>query len=63
MIEGKFDKFCNDFMVNIDEKFKVMRSDIDFEFVMYIKDIEILLQFVDFLLCCVEKVEYFYIFD
>lgn len=42
MIEGKFDKFCNDFMVNIDEKFKVMRSDIDFEFVMYIKDIEIL---------------------
>lgn len=50
-------------MVKIDEKFKVMRSDIDFEFVMYIKDIEILLQFVDFLLCCVEKVEYIYKFD
>lgn len=63
MIEGKLDKFRNDFMANIDEKFKAMRSDIDLELAMHTKDIETLSQSVDSLLCRVEKVEHSYTSD
>lgn len=60
IIEGKLDKFRNDFMANIDEKFKAMRSDSDLELAMHTKDIETLSQSVDSLLRCVEKVEHSY---
>lgn len=63
MIEGKLDKFRNDFMANIDEKFKAMRSDIDLELAMHTKDIETLSQSVDSLLRRVEKVEHSYTSD
>lgn len=63
MIEGKLDKFRNDFMANIDEKFKAMRSDIDLELAMHTKDIETLSQSVDSLLCRVEKFELSYTSD
>lgn len=55
MIEGKLDKFRNDF-----EKFKAVRSDIDLELAMHTKDIETLSQSVDSLLRRVEKVEHSY---
>lgn len=40
MLESKLDKFRNEFILSIDEKFKVMWSDIDFELVVYKKDID-----------------------
>lgn len=60
MIEAKLNKFRNDFMAKIDEKFKAMRSDIDFELAMHTKDTETLPQSVDYLLRRVENVEHTY---
>uniref|UniRef100_K1Q1B0 Uncharacterized protein n=1 Tax=Magallana gigas TaxID=29159 RepID=K1Q1B0_MAGGI len=44
MVESKFDKLKNEFLANIDNKFKAMRSDIDLKLGMYMRKKKILSQ-------------------
>lgn len=57
MVESKLDKFKNEFFVNIDNKFKVMKLDIDFEFGIYKKEIDFFLEFIKFIFICLESLE------
>ena len=58
MLESKLDKFRNDFMASIDDKFKSMKSDIDLELAVHTKEIDSLSQSVGSLLDRIEKLEH-----
>jgi predicted nucleic acid-binding Zn-ribbon protein len=62
-LESKLDKFRNEFMANIEVKFKAMKSDIDLELATHSKDIESLSQSVDSIIRRIEKVEHAFTAD
>lgn len=57
MIESKLDKFRNDFMSSIDEKFKAMKTDIDLELAIHKNEIDILSRSIDSIVNRLENVE------
>lgn len=56
-LESKLDKFRNEFMSSIDEKFKAMRSDIDLELAVHKKDIDQLSQSIDSIVRRLDSIE------
>lgn len=57
MVESKLDKFKNDFLANIDNKFKAMKSDIDLELGLHKKEIDTLAESIKSILTRLESVE------
>lgn len=56
-LESKLDKFRNEFISSIDEKFKAMRSDIDLELAVHKKDIDQLSQSIDSIVRRLDSIE------
>lgn len=57
IVESKLDKFRNEFVQGIDEKFKAMKSDIDLEFSIHKNKIDTLSQTIDSIMERLELVE------
>jgi hypothetical protein len=57
LVESKLDKFKNDFIASIDEKFKAMRAGIDLDLAVHKKNIDSLSQSVDSIIRRLEKIE------
>ena len=57
ILESKLDKFRNEFMVSIDEKFKAMKCDIDIELAVHKGEIDSLSRSIESVARRVEKIE------